>query len=206
LRQQAKLYPEEAEHIKEALNVIADWQKTGEVQRMGGKMYEVAIQADPEHFLDWDKPLSQQNDMVKMVAKDAGFRQITEGPFKGRWQNDYGTVFDNPTGRDLHEELARQARDVGVMAGRTGQTTLPGSQAKAAEDLKGFGIPGIKYLDQGSRSAGEGTHNWVVFDDSLVKILAKAGLAAPVIEGLRRKAQAQGGVLSRADVPSVVSQ
>jgi hypothetical protein len=33
------------------------------------------------------------------------------------------------------------------------------------------GIPGIKYLDEGSRGAGKGTRNYVVFDPSTVKIL-----------------------------------
>lgn len=30
-----------------------------------GRMYEVRINADPEHFLDWDKPLSQQSETVR---------------------------------------------------------------------------------------------------------------------------------------------
>ena len=35
-----------------------------------GKMYEVNINADPEHFLDWDKPLSEQSEHVKQaIAK-----------------------------------------------------------------------------------------------------------------------------------------
>jgi hypothetical protein len=33
------------------------------------------------------------------------------------------------------------------------------------------GIPGIRYLDQGSRTAGQGTHNYVVFDPSIIDIL-----------------------------------
>jgi hypothetical protein len=37
------------------------------------------------------------------------------------------------------------------------------------------GIPGIKYLDQGSRSSGEGSRNFVVFDDKLVRINHKDG-------------------------------
>jgi hypothetical protein len=28
-------------------------------------MYEVSIAADPEHFLDWDKPLSEQHPKVQ---------------------------------------------------------------------------------------------------------------------------------------------
>lgn len=39
--------------------------------------------------------------------------------------------------------------------------------------LRAAGIPGIKYLDQGSRSAGKGSYNYVVFDDALPKIIGR---------------------------------
>lgn len=38
------------------------------------------------------------------------------------------------------------------------------------------GIPGIRYLDAGSRGAG-GTSNYVVFDDALIEILKRNGVA-----------------------------
>lgn len=43
----------------------------------------------------------------------------------------------------------------------------------AAQKLREAGIPGIRYLDQGSRTAGEGSRNYVVFDDALIDILRK---------------------------------
>jgi len=49
--------------------------------------------------------------------------------------------------------------------------------------LREAGIPGIKYLDQGSRSAGEGSRNYVVFDDSIINILRKYGLLGPMAGG-----------------------
>jgi len=45
--------------------------------------------------------------------------------------------------------------------------------AKASEALRAAGIPGIKYYDGGSRTAGEGTRNFVVFDDKLPTILKR---------------------------------
>ena len=42
--------------------------------------------------------------------------------------------------------------------------------------LRDAGIPGIKYLDQGSRAAGEGSRNYVMFDDKLIDILRKYGI------------------------------
>src|SRR5262245_36031161 len=39
-----------------------------------GKTYEVAIHADPEDFLDWDKPLSQQSEKVKAAVKTLSYQ------------------------------------------------------------------------------------------------------------------------------------
>ena len=60
------------------------------------------------------------------------------------------------------------------------------------------GVPGIKYLDGDSRAAGDGTSNYVIFDDSLINIAERgnadprllggvaagtaAGLAAPMVK------------------------
>jgi hypothetical protein len=46
------------------------------------------------------------------------------------------------------------------------------SSPGAEQRLREAGIPGIRYLDQFSRGA-EGTRNYVIFDDNLVKILNK---------------------------------
>ena len=47
--------------------------------------------------------------------------------------------------------------------------------AAASEILRQAGIPGIRYLDRSSRTAGEGTRNIVVFpgEESKVKILKR---------------------------------
>lgn len=148
----------------------------------GGRMYEVNIKADPEQLLDWDKPLSQQNDAVRYLFAD-------DAP--------------EATGRDIYNGLMNDQRDVAIRQGRNADTTLPKSQAAASQWLREAGIPGIKYLDGGSRAAGTGTRNYVIFDDSLIDILKKYGVALPVIEGLRRKANAQGGQLRAEDVQAV---
>ena len=49
------------------------------------------------------------------------------------------------------------------------------AQSLASQELNNLGIPGIKYYDGGSRAAGEGTRNIVVFDDKLPKILKRNG-------------------------------
>ena len=47
----------------------------------------------------------------------------------------------------------------------------------ATQAFMDAGIPGTKYLDQGSRSVGKGTRNYVVFDDRLVRIVKNYGIA-----------------------------
>jgi hypothetical protein len=52
-----------------------------------------------------------------------------------------------------------------------------GSPSGAAAALRKAGIPGIRYLDGGSRSAGQGSSNFVVFpgNENILKILARNG-------------------------------
>jgi hypothetical protein len=52
-----------------------------------------------------------------------------------------------------------------------------------ARILSDAGIPGVRYLDQGSRAAGEGSSNYVVFDDDLIEILKKYGLSGVLAGG-----------------------
>lgn len=119
-------------------------------KRKGGHMYELNINADPEHFLDWDKPLNEQSEHVKNA--------IANSPLA-----DYE------------------------------KTKLPGSQiapttVEGAKAMHGYGIKGIKYLDQQSRQSGEGTRNYVVFDPATIEIIRKYGLA-----GLIAGSAATGG-------------
>lgn len=59
-----------------------------------------------------------------------------------------------------------------------------GDRPAAASKMREAGIPGIKYLDAGSRGGAEGSRNYVVFDDKLVQIVKKYGLAGAVASGL----------------------
>lgn len=162
-----------------------------------GRMYEVQINADPDQLLDWDKPLSQQSGQVQSAAR----RLIEQAKRDAQANNRYAAqalleskdyVPADPTGADIHRILSRTMND----GAQFNQTTV-------SKALREQGVPGIKYLDGGSRAAGEGSRNFVIFDDSLVSILKKYGVALPVIEGLRRKANAQGGTLRAEDVQAV---
>jgi hypothetical protein len=122
-----------------------------------GRMYEVNINAHPDQFLSSDANLNKQSSFVKDALWKSGIYQ--EGPYR--------------SGALAYQDLA----DRGTVGQGLGQR-----QAQASEVLREAGIPGIRYLDQGSRTAGQGSSNYVVFDDKLIDILKKYSMgigAAP---------------------------
>ena len=140
-----------------------------------GSLYRTEIDVTPESLLDWDKPLSEQSEAVRNIA----------GPFIDRLSG-YG--WDSPeakkTGADLYSHLT--------------VSNPKASSELASKALSDRGIKGIKYLDGDSRAVGDGTSNYVIFDDSLINIAERgnadprllagiagttaAGLAAPMIK------------------------
>jgi hypothetical protein len=183
-----------------------------------GKMYQVAIKADPEHFLDWDKPLSEQHPKVQEAVSPlldkyhADVAKTYGGPPDPAWGDLAGNMtpppraeFNKFTGQRLVEALGNRAVN----------------SPEVASALRQAGIPGIKYLDQGSRGTFDlldlqrsrlyweknldspdaakriqeidqaieeeknktRTRNYVVFDDKMIDILKKYGLAGLGLTG-----------------------
>lgn len=165
-----------------------------DIQVKRGRMYEVSINADKGQFLDLDKPLASQPEAVKEALRKAGI----DKDFRSNL-SDYGSPMETRgagRGKNLVAYLEHAARKSGVSA--------EDAAAKASERLREIGIPGAQYLDAGSRSAARGTRNFVVFDEALVSILKKYGVALPAIEVLRRKAQANNGTVPANDVHSLI--
>ena len=54
---------------KSAVNAAIDRAKQFNITKQG-KTYEVDINANPEHFLDWDKPLSEQHPKVQAARHE----------------------------------------------------------------------------------------------------------------------------------------
>jgi hypothetical protein len=135
------------------LGKIATDIKQGRLKADEGNLYKVDL--PDEHIakmLDWDKPLSQQSPAVQRAVSESS------DPMMRYWAQKSA---ENPAydGADLLQRLGGEK----------------GDRAAAAEKLRQAGIPGIKYLDQGSRGAGAGTRNYVVLDDKLPRILERNG-------------------------------
>lgn len=142
-----------------------------------GRMYEVEIDADPDQFLDWDKPLQGQPAWERL-PEDVK-RSIDEALENAG----YNAMSDSPSaykGSELHQALNRHDVNDALPAEIGDSSWYDGTTPKrhTAEYLKSLGVPGIKYLDQGSRGAGEGSRNFVLFRDDIIKILRKYGVAS----------------------------
>jgi len=139
---------------------LSEWFQSGRAADFRpGRMYEVNLHADPNKFLDWDTGIPRQPEPVKEAIEKLGVRQD----------------FPNASGAHLYQAL----EDRGMIMDRYGRGK-PGVTAA----LQDAGIPGIKYLDQGSRGAGDGTRNFVVFDPKIIEIVRKYGLGALGLTGL----------------------
>lgn len=148
-----------AEGSEEKFQKVIDILKEGRPLG-GGKMYEVNIHADPAHFLDWNSPFFKQSEKVQDALHGLGVPNNVNGGKRGSdIYRDIGISPDNKAG---------------------GAAYMPDF---ASDTMKGAGIPGIKYLDQGSRAAGNGSRNYVIFDDKLVKIARKYAVPGMVGAG-----------------------
>jgi GNAT superfamily N-acetyltransferase len=139
--------PETVAMARADLADLESLRDAGGVRPNPGSMYEVGINAHPDTFLDWDRPLSEQpagvRDAINRVGRDV---------------EPYGLdrIADDMRGIDMSRMLGNPA---------------------ATDRLAQEGVSGIRYLDGNSRGVGEGSSNYVVFNDELVKILRKYGIS-----------------------------
>jgi len=131
----------------------------------GSYLYQVDLPDEQiAKMLDYDKPLSQQPkivqdfllnnpDVLDYIAKAENQRvKLNEmSPMRLEKLKSASIPFDasRMTGKDAMTAIAQ----------RSGL----GKTAEAENLLRQAGIPGIRYLDEGSRGAGKGTSNFVVF-------------------------------------------
>jgi hypothetical protein len=127
-----------------------------------GHVYQVSIKAEPERFLDWDKPWAEQSEQAKkaiagsrlfggikdpleVVGRKAEVRKVM-----GDW-----TVVDNASGggyiRAQSKESAQRIANEIDDRHRDDAFRELLKKPEATSALHEAGIPGIKYLDEGSR-------------------------------------------------------
>jgi len=140
-----------------------------------GSLYKVDL--PDEHIakmLDWDKPLSQQSQYVKDALASS---EVKYGPLRQN-RRIADIEYNGPTtGGSIHNDIAHRLVPEGQSDLWRGSTPLGNQGALAAEHLRQLGIPGIRYLDGGSRGTGAGTSNYVIFpgNEDMLTILERNG-------------------------------
>lgn len=169
-----------------------------------GRMYQVRINSTPENFLDLDSPVSAQSPHIRallerglarprQVAPDTydigGLRFEREGQRFRMYRDGKRT---GETFASIDEAHQRYGDHPDRMMAGDALNALEPDQVKQAELLRNAGAHGVRYLDQGSRQAGQGTRNYVVMRDDILNITRKYGLPLGLFGGQaalsRRKA------------------
>jgi hypothetical protein len=117
-----------------------------------GSLYKVDLPDEAvAKMLDWDKPLSQSTPSAQELAAKVFAHEPRYNPNYTR-------------GMELWQEMNRG--------------NGPVASPEASKRLREAGIPGIRYLDGGSRGAGQGTANYVVFpgEENILSILERNGV------------------------------
>ena len=147
-----------------------------------GQLYEVEIPAAvASMMIDWDKPLNQQPPAVK-AALDA-------------FQKKYPDV----TNRIANgERLSQSEKKAGLRFIKLVGPAMKGGQ-NASRALLSVGIQGVRYLDGPSREKGEGTRNYVVFDENAPVIIRRNG--EPVLSSAKRVEAERGAAQKASQTP-----
>lgn len=182
-----------SEYVRKELAAM-DAIAAGAKVKSDGRMYEVELGYPEEALLDWDKPVGavlagrldsrMAGDLAAEAKRMAGMGQLP------RHMQVLNRIASGEPGLATGEMVYRAAGRFDPPASRPGWGSVTSTindsvtnQARASERLLDAGIPGIRYLDQGSRSAGEGTRNYVMFPgtEDRIRILRQYGLLPPLV-------------------------
>ena len=116
-----------------------------EIYKKSGNLYKVDLPDEKiASMLDWDKPMAEQKNLIEKMRKALVGGDSPLSPVKQFELNDF--LNDKVRMRNLSPQLIVDLNN-----------------PKIVKRLSEAGIPGIKYLDQFSREAGQGTRNFVTF-------------------------------------------
>ena len=118
-----------------------------------GSLYSVELNVEQDELIDWDKPLSKQPKVVQ-----GNLREMVED-----YSKDFPRTADEINGGEIYSEFVDR------------MNLQEGQEGIASKSLYDIGIKGIRYLDGASRADGEGTSNYVIFNDADITITEENG-------------------------------
>ena len=137
-----------AQSIDDSVKALKDLNAAGVSVKDSGNLYKVDLPDEKiATMLDWDKPMAEQRNLIEKMRK-----ALVGG--------------DSPLSRVKQFELNDFLNDKVRMRNLSPQSIINLKDPKIVKRLSEAGIPGIKYFDEGSRTTGQGTRNFVVFPGS----------------------------------------
>ena len=184
-------YPEIAAKAARDLQKLEALKARGGYRENPGVTYKADLPDEMiDRMLDWDKPLSEQRELATPILKELGYlrpndngpRQFAEA-VKALSLEHGGFGESGATGMGLFNAIYKglqqgkpKAINLAKRMNLTEQEMFMEASPLASEVMKRMGIPGIRYLDAGSRGqGGSGTRNFVVFpgEEKKVRILER---------------------------------
>lgn len=171
-------YPDVAAKAARDLAILERLKASGGITQNTGALYKVDLPDDAiAKMLDWDKPLSQQPREVReaLTTIARGDEKIMQ-----KFRELGPSAPANHAYAALTEHAVRMKKYEAMRNGIPESQAIPSlvyGQDVASKTLREVGIPGIRYLDGGSRGVGQGTSNFVVFpgNEGLLSILERNG-------------------------------
>jgi len=139
-------------------------------------------------MLDSDKTIMEQSDYVISALEDIypnlskeinNAKRIKQKLDKTTNKSERDVLFQEYA--DIKNRLGFNLDDNAHSLYRDLENTL-GSDKKASKLLEDKGIPGVKFWDGDSRGSGEGTRNFVIFNENSAKVLKRNEVDIPNID------------------------
>jgi hypothetical protein len=149
---------------------LADWAKRD--------LMKAAMEIDASPDINYTLNRLKQMQMEFGISPDSGpWKETADGFLDFVRSSDVYKNADMPAA--IVQRLADEARATGAIGEDIADAypAIMTSQKAASQKLLQAGIPGSRHFDAGSRGAGSGTRNYVVFDENLIEIVRKYGIA-----------------------------
>ena len=131
-------------------------------EKMIARIGEYKNNVAPSYLYKVDLPDEQ---IAKMFDWDNPISEEMRKPISNAMMEKFGSGLSLGTGEQAYKQIVDEFRLAGSKDPR----------ADASQWLYQQGVPGVQYLDEASRGAGDGTRNYVVFSDEIPKILERNG-------------------------------
>lgn len=157
----------DAQELARSLSALEEAVAAAEEHK--GYLYSVDIPDDAiPLMLDWDKPLSEQPAIWGKLEM-----RVEKNPDPLPGEQWIITGSDLRGGREAYDAVATKKAAEAYLTQMTGgdfykSLSVRRGAMNTSLALNEIGVPGLRYLDNGSRGAGEGTRNTVVWDQPLL--------------------------------------